>query len=170
VSGPIYYNRNYPKDCWLIEPVNPAAYAVDCSDGCVRRYVVYFKDKVEHPDAWMVPMGLDPSRTKRSRRKSPRTSQKKVRVVKTDDRSSGVPLDGFGPAWLVKSWTPQTWWFGTRRSRRRYGPILDADLQPIRGIGRPAIVISTSIRDPGIIINLTDPLSVVPHHRRKPLD
>jgi hypothetical protein len=92
-----------------------------------------------------------------------------VRVMKTDDGSSGVPLDGVGPAWLVKSSARLTWWFGTCRRRRRYGPLLDADLQPIRGISRSSMVLSTSINDRGVIINLTDPVSGLRRHRPNPL-
>jgi hypothetical protein len=93
-----------------------------------------------------------------------------VRVMKTDDGSSGVPLDGVGSAWLVKSSARLTWWFGTSRRRRRYGPLLDSDLQPIRGIGRRFIVVSTSINDPGVVIHLAGSVLVVPRHRPNPLD
>jgi hypothetical protein len=88
-----------------------------------------------------------------------------VRVIQPADESSGFHRDGAGPAWLVKSSTPLVWWMGPRRIRRLHGPILDAELQPIRGVSRPSMVLSTSINDPGVIINLTDPVSLLPRHR-----
>jgi len=93
-----------------------------------------------------------------------------VRVLKRYDGSSGLSLENAGPAWLVKSSAPLTWRAGSRRYRRKYGPVLDCNLQPIRGSSGHTILLSTSAYAPSVLVKLTDPPTIQPRHRPNPID
>jgi len=79
LSGPLCFNREYRKHCWLVQPLAPTPYAVDYK-GEVRRFVVLFRHLVEHPDDWMIPVGRHPERADQSRRRAPRRRDRKVAV------------------------------------------------------------------------------------------
>jgi hypothetical protein len=55
VQGPLAFNCAYDKHCWLVEPVVQSPYAVEEKAG-VRRAVVLFDHRIEHPDSWLVPI------------------------------------------------------------------------------------------------------------------
>lgn len=55
VRGPLEVNRRWRLPCWLIRPVTSAPYAVE-KGRRVSNFRVYWKSRVEHPDAWLLPL------------------------------------------------------------------------------------------------------------------
>jgi hypothetical protein len=55
VRAPIRFNPDLGLLCWLIKPVILAPYFVE-TRGRVRQQVLYWKTRVEHPDAWLLPL------------------------------------------------------------------------------------------------------------------
>ena len=49
-------NPSYQLECWLIEPLDPAPWAVSKVDGTVYTKPIGLADEIEHPDAWMLPI------------------------------------------------------------------------------------------------------------------
>jgi hypothetical protein len=80
LSGPLTLNREHRKQCWLVEPVVKRLYAFEC-EGAVRRRVVLFRDLVEHPDDWLMPIGRDPEFSKGNARRSRRPREPKIVTV-----------------------------------------------------------------------------------------
>ena len=56
-----------------------------------------------------------------------------VLIVAADDGTDFVSFKNEGPVWRVKSESPQTWYVGGKRYRRKIGPVPENRLQPIRG-------------------------------------
>lgn len=61
-----------------------------------------------------------------------------VRVLRAYDGTGDILLVGTGPQWLVQCSVPIVWgWPGKKPThRRKVGPALDSQLQPIRGSGQ----------------------------------
>lgn len=61
-----------------------------------------------------------------------------VRVLRAYDGAGDILLVGTGPQWLVQCSVPIVWgWPGKKPThRRKVGPALDSQLQPIRGSGQ----------------------------------
>jgi hypothetical protein len=57
VRGPVDLDDGQPK--WAIRPVTPELYALRERDGSVTRESVTWMSRVEHPDAWMIPIQPD---------------------------------------------------------------------------------------------------------------
>ena len=55
VRGPVLWSVHYEMNCWLIRPVARRLYCVE-HEGSIRRYVVAWKDRVEHQDSWLLPL------------------------------------------------------------------------------------------------------------------
>lgn len=49
-------NQELNLDCWLIEPLDSAAWSVSDSDGTVALEPIGLADRIEHPDCWMLPI------------------------------------------------------------------------------------------------------------------
>jgi hypothetical protein len=68
VRAPVEINRQLRLPCWLIRPVTSAPYFVEyLMKNTVRAERVFWKSRVEHPDAWLLPLpklwsGLDEQR------------------------------------------------------------------------------------------------------------
>lgn len=59
VRGPVQVNRCLRLPCWLVKPVTRAPYAVEYGRKLVAA-PVYWKNRAEHPDAWLLPLeGMD---------------------------------------------------------------------------------------------------------------
>ncbi len=58
VAGPVEYNKQLKKDCWLIEPVRKELWCCVSIRGVTYQRIVTFASEVEHPDAWLLP--IDP--------------------------------------------------------------------------------------------------------------
>lgn len=56
-----------------------------------------------------------------------------IRVIAPHDGAGDICFYGEGLVWLVESSQPLTWTVGKKRYRRKYGPVPDCRLQPIRG-------------------------------------
>jgi hypothetical protein len=73
VRGPVQVNRRLLFPCWLVKPVTRAPYAIEYG----RRLViapVYWKDRAEHPDAWLLPLeGMDLGEEAAANRREPPT-------------------------------------------------------------------------------------------------
>ncbi len=85
VRGPLSFQRDYKKHCWLIEPVVQTPYAVEWR-GEVSRYVVSFSHLVEHPDGWLMPIGRNPDDAKGTRAKA--KAKRKTRQQPADITAS----------------------------------------------------------------------------------
>lgn len=57
-----------------------------------------------------------------------------VEVVGLHDGTGDLVFREGGVVWLVKCAQPMTWTVGKKRFRRKYGPVPDAVLKPIRGV------------------------------------
>lgn len=57
-----------------------------------------------------------------------------VEVVGPHDGTGDLVFREGGVVWLVKCAQPMTWTVGKKRFRRKYGPVPDAVLKPIRGL------------------------------------
>lgn len=55
VRGPLMFNSDYQKHCWLIRPVQEGTWRVERL-GKVYDETVDWHHLVEHPDAWMMPI------------------------------------------------------------------------------------------------------------------
>jgi hypothetical protein len=56
-----------------------------------------------------------------------------VRVLAQHDGKGDIAFHGVDVVWLVESSRPITWTVGTKRFRRKRGPVPDTYLKPIRG-------------------------------------
>jgi len=61
VRGPVEFNSNYwiNAQCWLIKPIHRALYKVEyeiMGKRVVVPKICYWKEPIEHPDAWMIPI------------------------------------------------------------------------------------------------------------------
>jgi hypothetical protein len=57
VAGPLCLNRNLGFNCWLIEPVKAQSWRVADSSGNAKSVEnVTFRRRIEHPDAWLMPI------------------------------------------------------------------------------------------------------------------
>jgi len=57
VKGPLNLNRGLELICWLIEPVKAEPWCVTAFDCEFLIQVVTFDKLIEHPDAWLMPLG-----------------------------------------------------------------------------------------------------------------
>jgi hypothetical protein len=55
VRGPLEVNRRWRLPCWLVRPVTSTPYAVE-QGRRFSRHRVFWKSRVEHPDAWLLPL------------------------------------------------------------------------------------------------------------------
>lgn len=55
VRGPAEFSPYYELTTWEIKPVNPVPWAVVRDEGVVQEKVTWRK-RIEHPDAWLVPL------------------------------------------------------------------------------------------------------------------
>jgi hypothetical protein len=55
VQGPINTNPQLQLPCWLIQPFEATPW-IGGDPGALRSISVTWRDRVEHPDAWMVPL------------------------------------------------------------------------------------------------------------------
>lgn len=79
VSGPVETDRRGMRT-WLIEPVDARAWAVG-PPGAVPTYMtVRFRDLVEHPDQWLLPV----------RGRKPRLRSKRTTARRTDTQTDGA--------------------------------------------------------------------------------
>jgi hypothetical protein len=56
VRGPVEISGVLRLRSWLIRPVTSAPFAVEYRRVGLRVHRVYWKSKVEHPDAWLLPL------------------------------------------------------------------------------------------------------------------
>jgi hypothetical protein len=63
-----------------------------------------------------------------------------VKVLAPHDGQGDLVFRGVGAVWLVKSPQTMTWTIGSRRIRRKRGPVPDAYLKPIRGTSIPGTI------------------------------
>ncbi|NEX60630.1 hypothetical protein [Noviherbaspirillum galbum] len=56
-----------------------------------------------------------------------------VKVLAPDNGKGDLVFRNVGVVWLVESVRPMTWSIGSRRIRRKCGPVPDTRLKPIRG-------------------------------------
>jgi hypothetical protein len=57
VAGPLCLNRHLGLSCWLIEPVRAQAWRVADRFGDAKSVKnVTFGRRIEHPDAWLMPI------------------------------------------------------------------------------------------------------------------
>jgi hypothetical protein len=56
VRGPLNVNLRLALPCWLIRPVKPEPWCVTNLDGSLVSEVVGWGSRVEHPDAWLLPL------------------------------------------------------------------------------------------------------------------
>jgi hypothetical protein len=57
VKGPLRVNRRQRLVCWLIEPVKAEPWHwLVAATGKTRIEVITFASRIEHPDAWLVPL------------------------------------------------------------------------------------------------------------------
>ena len=61
-----------------------------------------------------------------------------VRVIRPSCGEGDLTYPAHLNTWLVESAAPLTWYRGKKRFRRKSGPVPDAQLQPIKGIGSEA--------------------------------
>lgn len=61
-----------------------------------------------------------------------------VRVIRPSCGEGDLTYPAHMNTWLVESVEPLTWYRGKKRFRRKSGPVPDAQLQPIKGIGPKA--------------------------------
>jgi hypothetical protein len=54
VRGPVDLDDGHPK--WDIQPITPELYALRERDDSVIRETVTWMSRVQHPDAWMIPI------------------------------------------------------------------------------------------------------------------
>lgn len=52
-------NEELNLECWLIEPLDGSTWAVSESDGSISFAILDHDDRIEHPDAWMLPIKDD---------------------------------------------------------------------------------------------------------------
>jgi hypothetical protein len=55
-----------------------------------------------------------------------------VRILAQHDGSGSISFTGVGHVWLVDAPQSMVWSVGTKRYRRKIGPVPDCQLQPIR--------------------------------------
>lgn len=58
VAGPMAFNHDLQKNCWLIQPVRRKPWGCVNAKGEAYRKVLTFASNVEHPDDWLLP--IDP--------------------------------------------------------------------------------------------------------------
>jgi hypothetical protein len=56
-----------------------------------------------------------------------------VKVLAPHDAQGALVFRDVGHVWLVEAPQPMIWTIGSRRFRRKCGPVPDANLKPIRG-------------------------------------
>lgn len=56
IKGPLLHNRYYGRPCWLVYPVSTDPYYVLCGEGVARGRVITSRDRIDHPDAWLMPI------------------------------------------------------------------------------------------------------------------
>lgn len=56
VAGPLAFNSDIQKQCWLIEPINPEPWYCTNFKGEPFQKVVTFASMIEHPDDWLTPL------------------------------------------------------------------------------------------------------------------
>ena len=49
-------NEELNLECWLVEPLDGSTWAVSESDGSISFAILRPDDRIEHPDAWMLPI------------------------------------------------------------------------------------------------------------------
>ncbi|WP_157667686.1 hypothetical protein [Comamonas serinivorans] len=67
VEGPPEVHAHYGRVCWLIYPVDPRPWWVMRSSGPVQ-LVITARHFIDHPDAWLMPVGPEGQALKRRRR------------------------------------------------------------------------------------------------------
>jgi len=62
VRGPVRLNKQCSLYCWAIKPVSRKRFFILESDESVTHQTVRWKDGIEHPDCWLLPIrSLDPA-------------------------------------------------------------------------------------------------------------
>ena len=56
VKGPMNFNQQLRRVCWLIEPVKAEMWSWTTTAGVLKTGIVTFASNVEHPDAWLFPL------------------------------------------------------------------------------------------------------------------
>ncbi|MBM3151883.1 MAG: hypothetical protein FJ189_01805 [Gammaproteobacteria bacterium] len=56
VRGPVNFNPRLELPCWLVKPVTSEPYLVKETTEVVVGEVVGWASRVEHPDAWLLPL------------------------------------------------------------------------------------------------------------------
>lgn len=64
VHPTLQLNRELNLGCWLIVPLTDDDWFVSMANGSICTYPVGLEDRIEHPDAWMLPI-QDKPRLKR---------------------------------------------------------------------------------------------------------
>lgn len=59
VKGPMNFNQQLRRVCWLIEPVKAEMWSWTTTAGVLKTGIVAFATNVEHPDAWLSPLRPD---------------------------------------------------------------------------------------------------------------
>jgi len=64
IKGPLARNPYYQLPCWLIHPVSSAQYYVclDDVDAGARGACITGEDRIDHPDAWLMPVRSEDER------------------------------------------------------------------------------------------------------------
>ena len=60
VRGPVSINSELELPCWLIKPVHRQLWKIVESTGRICTEIVTWESRVEHPDAWLLPLRPEP--------------------------------------------------------------------------------------------------------------
>ena len=68
VHPTLQVNQELNLDCWLIVPLTDDDWFVSMGDGSICAFPVGLEDRIEHPDAWMMPIREEKKRKRRLRK------------------------------------------------------------------------------------------------------